>query len=71
MGEGTVFGLGIGFIAGMLFMSIAMSNTDSRFTATYSTIVSHGCAQYNQRTSEFEWLDTMPVPQDGVNTCVP
>jgi len=61
----------LGFMLGVVLMTLLLSTYDTRYTATHSTIVSHGCAQYNPQTSEFEWLDTLSIPADGVSTCVP
>lgn len=46
------------FSLGAIVMSIIFVISVGDFRRD-KEIVSHGCAQYNSKTAEFEWLDTL------------
>jgi hypothetical protein len=62
-----LFGMFVGFCIG----TIITCNVDGNYSKTNETIVEHGCARFNPTTADFEWLDTLSVPKDGVSTCTP
>ena len=59
----------IGAAVGLFASAFMFMNIDSKYTVTHETIVEHGCAQFNPLTADFEWLDTLSIPKDGVSTC--
>ena len=67
--EGFAFGTGI--LISFVATSMLCISVDTASTKTHDTIIEHGCAQFNPKTAEFEWLDTLSVPKDGVSTCTP
>ena len=54
----------IAYIIGAFSVLLALVIAIDEYRGT-KEIVSHGCAQYNSKTSDFEWIDTItkaPTP---------